>query len=176
VFFPQSRSELGHVLGRVRTDPLEDVHEIIIGIHTLESARAQEAQPDGAQSVSNEISISAQARDRRAPASTASCIHATYCCRSGTEVNSPRCRSPRGRSIFFARSTAQRSLIAESRSMDDFDFPVTLKTAARRRFRGDVSDATSFCVGVRPTRQGLAHGCGREGEPGQPRPSHAKAF
>ena len=46
MFFPQSRSELGHVLGRVRADPLEDVHEIIVGIHTLESACAQEALDD----------------------------------------------------------------------------------------------------------------------------------
>jgi len=39
VFFPQARSELVHILGGVCADPLENVHEVIVGIDALEPAR-----------------------------------------------------------------------------------------------------------------------------------------
>ncbi len=40
VFFPQAGGELGHVLGRMLTDPLQDVYEIIVGIDPLQAAGA----------------------------------------------------------------------------------------------------------------------------------------
>ena len=46
MLFPQSGSELGHVFGGVRANPLEHVYEIIVGVDALESARTEEALDD----------------------------------------------------------------------------------------------------------------------------------
>ena len=37
---------MGHVFGGVRTDPLQHVDEVVVGIDALKSARAQEALDD----------------------------------------------------------------------------------------------------------------------------------
>jgi hypothetical protein len=54
VFFPQARSELGHILGGVCANPLENVHEVIVGIDALEPAGVEEALDD-AQMLGSEL-------------------------------------------------------------------------------------------------------------------------
>ena len=46
VLFPQTRGELGHVLGRMLTDPLQDVYEIIVGIDPLQAAGTEQTLDD----------------------------------------------------------------------------------------------------------------------------------